>query len=108
MSSEKQEPAIAKDAVLVVSSQLPADTPVVAGYDWDEGVDYDRLLQTYLTSGFQATNFGKAVNEINNMVRRPMQIPNIKKRTSINFEMHLNLAARLQTNPIEHGYDRLL
>lgn len=68
MSTDNQEPAIAKDAVLVASSKLPADTPVVSGYDWNKGLDYDRLLQTYLTSGFQATNFGKAVQEINNMV----------------------------------------
>lgn len=74
MSSEKQEPAIAKDAVLVASSQMPADTPVVSGYDWNKGLDYDRLLQTYLTSGFQATNFGKAVNEINSMVSKIIEL----------------------------------
>lgn len=69
MSEENQEPSIAKEAVLVSSSELPADTPIVSGYDWNNGIDYDRLLQSYLNSGFQATNFGKAVEEINKMVR---------------------------------------
>lgn len=68
MESENKEPAIAKDAVLVASAQLPADTPIVSGYEWNEGIDYDRLLRSYVTSGFQATNFGKAVDEINKMV----------------------------------------
>lgn len=63
------EPQIAKEAVLAASSKLPDDTPVVSGYDWNNGINYDQLLGTYINSGFQATNFGKAVNEINKMVR---------------------------------------
>lgn len=63
------EPQIAKEAVLVASAKLPDDTPVVTGYDWNNGINYDNLLESYLNSGFQATNFGKAVNEINKMVR---------------------------------------
>lgn len=68
MESDYQEPTIAKDAVLVASTKLPSDTPIVSGYDWNSGIDYDRLLRSYLTSGFQATNFGQAVEEINKMV----------------------------------------
>lgn len=68
MASEYQEPTIAKDAVLLPSAKMPLDTPIVSGYDWNSGIDYDRLLRSYLTSGFQATNFGKAVEEINKMV----------------------------------------
>lgn len=62
------EPSIAKEAVLVASEKLPTDTPIVKGYDWNSGINYDLLLESYLTSGFQATNFGKAVVEINKMV----------------------------------------
>lgn len=39
----------------------------VSGYDFNKGVNYDQILDTYLTTGFQATNFGKAVQEINKM-----------------------------------------
>lgn len=38
------------------------------GYDWSQGLDYEKLLQSYLTAGFQATSFGLAVQEVNKMV----------------------------------------
>lgn len=62
------EPIIALQAVLQTSKQLSSDTPEVHGYDWNKGINYDQLLKSYLNSGFQATNFGKAVQEINKMV----------------------------------------
>lgn len=68
MDQQTTEPQIAKDAVLVSSSKMPDDTPKVQGYDWNNGINYDQLLGSYINSGFQATNFGKAVNEINKMV----------------------------------------
>lgn len=68
MENTHTEPQIAKEAVLIKSVALPDVTPVVAGYEWDNGINYDQLLGSYLNSGFQATNFGKAVDEINKMV----------------------------------------
>lgn len=68
MDDQTSVPQMAKDAVLVTSSKLPDDTPTVQGYDWNNGIDYDRLLDTYVNTGFQATNFGKAVIEIDKMV----------------------------------------
>ena len=44
------------------------DTYVIKGYDLNNGLDYNKVLSAYLATGFQATNFGKAVNEINRMV----------------------------------------
>ena len=38
------------------------------GYSWDKGLDYEGLLASYKHCGFQATNFGLAVEEINKMV----------------------------------------
>lgn len=67
--NENNEPQIAKDAVLLKSIELPANTPTVKGYEWNNGINYDEILGSYLNCGFQATNFGKAVNEINKMVR---------------------------------------
>ncbi|CRK95461.1 CLUMA_CG008930, isoform A [Clunio marinus] len=62
------EPELAKDAVLQESIPLPENTPVVKGYDWSHGINYNEILKTYKNSGFQATNFGKAVDEINKML----------------------------------------
>ncbi|KAG8007040.1 Deoxyhypusine synthase [Nibea albiflora] len=52
---------------------VPEDTPKVRGYDFNQGVDYRALLQSYLNTGFQATNFGLAIQEINNMIEKRQQ-----------------------------------
>lgn len=62
-------PDVAVSAVLVPSQSLPQDTPTVKGYDWECATDYNKLLESYARSGFQATSFGKAVEEINNMLK---------------------------------------
>lgn len=68
----ENESAIAekvKQNVLVESNNLPDGTPTVKGYDWNGGINYKALLSTYRHCGFQATNFGLAVEEIMNMLR---------------------------------------
>jgi deoxyhypusine synthase len=84
-------PTVATDAVMVKSEQMPEGSEVVKGqsvvhffliycvklnllfftigYDFNLGVNHHTLLQSYRTSGFQATNFGLAVEQINQMVR---------------------------------------
>ena len=61
-------PQVATEAVLVKSVPMSHDTVTVQGYDFNNGVNYHELLQSYARTGFQATNFGKAVDEINKMV----------------------------------------
>ncbi|WAR20260.1 DHYS-like protein [Mya arenaria] len=69
-------------AVLKKSESMPDGTPTVRGYDFSEGVDYHKLLQSYATSGFQAQNFGRAVEEINRMIHcklLPIDDKNVKE-----------------------------
>ena len=40
----------------------------VSGYDFNKGVDYSELLRGYKYSGFQATNLGLAIEEIDRMI----------------------------------------
>lgn len=66
--------AAATAAVLVKSEKVPDDAPIVMGHDFNADVaagrvDYDALLQSYATVGFQATHFGQAVDRVNDMVR---------------------------------------
>lgn len=61
-------PSVAKESVLVSSCSVPEGTPKVAGYEWNNGVDYSKLLQSYVHSGFQSTSFGQAIDEINKML----------------------------------------
>ncbi len=62
-------PDVALQAAFKSSIRLPDDTPTVKGYDFAGGVDYDMILQSMSTTGFQASNFGRAVDQINKMVR---------------------------------------
>jgi deoxyhypusine synthase len=63
-----QVPSKATEAVLVHSHPMPEGSETVKGYDFNQGVDHHELLKTFKYSGFQATNFGLAVDEINKMV----------------------------------------
>lgn len=65
---EEQPPKLATDAVLVKSEKIPKEVGTVKGYDFNDGVNYHKLLQSYARSGFQASNFGHAVEQINKMV----------------------------------------
>eukprot|EP00913_Durusdinium_trenchii_P021210 g19924.t1 len=61
----------------VLASSEELSSPHVVGYDFNQGpayklrmrgVDYEALLQSYMTTGFQATNLGKAIQEIEQML----------------------------------------
>lgn len=65
-----QEPAIAKDAVLKRSEAIPEGTQQVRGYDFNEGINYSKMFESYCNTGFQATNLGLAIKEINRMVSK--------------------------------------
>lgn len=66
--SQQGAPSSAQDAVLVKSESLPEDTPVIKGYDFNNGIDHKQLLESYFNSGFQATAYGQAVKEVRRMV----------------------------------------
>lgn len=46
--------ASAMQAVLQQSDKLPSDTPQIRGYDFNQGVDYDKLLGSLLQTGAMA------------------------------------------------------
>ncbi|VDK43077.1 unnamed protein product [Anisakis simplex] len=52
---------IAEDAVLRKSTAVPEGCLEVHGYDFNKGVDYDHLIDSYLTTGLQANSMGKAI-----------------------------------------------
>lgn len=66
-------PSVARDAVLKESAALPEDMPRIRGYDFNQGVDHRALLHSYLTTGFQASSFGQAVQEINKMIEKRLE-----------------------------------
>lgn len=54
MTSQQSVPNIAAAAVLQASEEMPAGSAEVRGYDFDAGVDLAALLESYVTTGFQA------------------------------------------------------
>ncbi|XP_041633580.1 deoxyhypusine synthase [Cheilinus undulatus] len=66
-------PSVATDAVLKRSCKLPEGTPIIRGYDFNEGVDLQAVLKTYLTTGFQASRLGLAIEEINRMIEMRLE-----------------------------------
>ncbi|KAM9313311.1 deoxyhypusine synthase-like [Gastrophryne carolinensis] len=72
---EDELPYNAKCSVLRTSENLPEGTPEVKGYDFNRGINYEALLQTYMTTGFQAMHFSQAVQEVNNMINAKLYSP---------------------------------
>jgi deoxyhypusine synthase len=61
-------PAVSAAAVLVESTSLPSDTPQCRGHDFaTQPRELDAILQSMLTTGFQATNLSLAIDQINQM-----------------------------------------
>ncbi|GAB5367277.1 hypothetical protein AAMO2058_001216400 [Amorphochlora amoebiformis] len=56
-------------AVLVESVEMPKDVPACRGFDFNKGLDYEGMFKSFITHGFQATHFGLAVNQINQMLK---------------------------------------
>lgn len=44
------------------------DLEKVKGYDFNQGVDYEKILKTYVHSGCQATYVGRAIQIVNEMI----------------------------------------
>lgn len=56
-----------QSAVLGESEEMPEGSVPVRGYDFSAGVDYEALMRSLATTGFQATNLGLAVEEVKRM-----------------------------------------
>ncbi|NCO17950.1 deoxyhypusine synthase [Candidatus Pacearchaeota archaeon CG09_land_8_20_14_0_10_30_9] len=46
-----------------------AEGKSIRGYDFDNGIDYEKILDSFSTTGIQASNFSEAVNIINEMIK---------------------------------------
>jgi deoxyhypusine synthase len=68
-------PDCAAASVLVKSGEVPADAEAVAGPDFEAGIDYEALVRTYKYMGFQGTQLGRVIDEVNRMVCGPLFTP---------------------------------
>lgn len=75
-SNRSVVPQVALDSILVKSEKVPDDAIKVKGYDFNEGLNYEKLMQHFKTTGFQAMHLGKAIEEVNRMLEcrdRPLE-----------------------------------
>ena len=66
------------DSVMEIDAQILNPTKV-GGYNFENGLDYDRLFSSLKTTGLQATNFALAADEINKMIEcklKPIDLEN--------------------------------
>ncbi|XP_039067490.1 deoxyhypusine synthase-like [Hibiscus syriacus] len=58
----------AHSAVFKDSDSLEGICTRIEGYDFNQGVNYSGLLKSMLSTGFQASNLGEAIEIVNNMI----------------------------------------
>ena len=58
-------------SALYVKCEIPDEKSAikVEGYNFDKGLDYEAMFKTYISTGFQATALGQAIEEVNRMIK---------------------------------------
>lgn len=83
---------------LLVKSSDIQDRQEVRGYDFNNGIDYTSIFQSYASTGFQATHMAQGINELNKMLRWRLSdeplieddpFPDIEERKSIKSTVFL-------------------
>ncbi|KAK0570936.1 hypothetical protein LWI29_008706 [Acer saccharum] len=54
--------------VFIESESLEGKSVKIEGYDFNQGVNYSQLFKSMLSTGFQASNFGDAIQVVNQML----------------------------------------
>ncbi|KAJ3214154.1 hypothetical protein HDU67_002014 [Dinochytrium kinnereticum] len=78
LGNDLQTVNVALNAVLVKSERMPESAVEVRGYDFNKGVDYKELLKSMAQTGFQATAFSQAVDEVKRMINWRLSDEEIK------------------------------
>ncbi|MBS3084404.1 deoxyhypusine synthase [Candidatus Pacearchaeota archaeon] len=65
--SKTDKAKIARKNILRKSEEAEGKT--ICGYDFNKGVDYEKIFDSFATMGIQASNFAKAVEIINEMIK---------------------------------------
>lgn len=65
-SIKNQESEVSKN-ILKKSGKI--EGKVIEGYDFNKGVDYNKILESFTNTGFQASNLGEAMDIVNEMIK---------------------------------------
>jgi deoxyhypusine synthase len=64
----KNKEKIARENVLRKSKEIKGVS--IKGYDFNSGVDYEKLIDSFASTGIQASNLSKAISIINKMIEK--------------------------------------
>jgi len=68
----KKTEKISRKAILKPSEEISGIK--IKGYDFNKGIDYEKILDSYLSTGFQASHLGIVINLINKMIQEKVTI----------------------------------
>ncbi|CAK9152754.1 unnamed protein product [Ilex paraguariensis] len=57
-----------RSVVFKESETLEGSCSKIEGYDFNKGVNYSELLKSMVSTGFQASNLGDAIEVVNQMI----------------------------------------
>ena len=60
--------ASVRAAVFKESENLEGKSIKIKGYDFNQGLNYSNLIRSMISTGFQASNLGDAIEVVNQMV----------------------------------------
>ncbi|XP_057535265.1 deoxyhypusine synthase-like [Amaranthus tricolor] len=60
--------ASVRSVVFKESENLEGKCIKIEGYDFNQGVNYPKLLKSFISTGFQASNLGEAIDVVNEML----------------------------------------
>lgn len=63
---------ISRESILKESKEVFGED--IKGYDFNKGIDYEKILDSYNSTGFQATHFSKAIGIIDKMIDEKVTI----------------------------------
>ncbi|KAI7686450.1 hypothetical protein SSS_08071 [Sarcoptes scabiei] len=71
------------------NNSITLDGKEIVGYDFSDGIHYDHIFRSYLTTGFQATNFALAIEQIQamNLVKNYLMMMIMKKMFSLREDL---------------------
>jgi deoxyhypusine synthase len=58
----------------ILGDSEPIEGKVIEGYDFNSGVNYEGIVKSYSSTGFQASNFSKSIDIVNEMIAQKTSI----------------------------------
>lgn len=53
----------------ILKKSAKIEGPVIEGYDFNNGVDYNKIIDSFSKTGFQASNLSQAIDIVNEMIK---------------------------------------